>query len=363
MVRVVSPGALALVQDAGRWGHQRYGVSVSGAIDHEALFLGNRLVGNTADAAAIEITLGGADFEFTDATLVAVTGGDLDATLDGVPVPMWESVGVTAGSRLTFGGPMQGLRAYLCIAGGIDTTPVLGSRSTHSGSRLGGLDGGPLRAGNDVPVGYPPAGAEPGLRVPGDLVPEYPGEIVVRVVPGPQEDAFTSTGVDTFYDSAYMVTDRSDRQGVRLDGPVIEAKDGRYDIVSDAVPLGSVQVPGDGKPIILLADRQTTGGYAKIGVVAGVDLPKLAQVAPGASIKFQPVTVQEAQAAARARRQALRETELEHPAPSSVFEVSVGGESHRVRFLRPRSNQARFGVQVDVDGERLLIEVETTADE
>ena len=360
-LRVISPGPLATLQDLGRPGYQRYGVSVSGAMDGYALVLGNLLVGNEQDAAAIEITLGGAEFEFLreQETVFAVTGGDLGATLNGASLPAWQTVRAGAGDRVAFAGPGVGLRAYLCVAGGFDTPPALGSRSTHTGSNLGGMQGRALQAGDELPFGEP-ASRPPERRVRADLLPAYGDDITLRVVGGPQEDAFTGGGVRTFYDSAYTVTDRSDRMGARLDGPVIEAADGRYDIVSDAVPRGSVQVPGDGKPIILLADRQTTGGYAKVGVVAAADLPLAAQAAPGTVVRFAPITVEEAEGAAR-ERLALMDASAFEELAADAYSIAVNGTAYEVA-LGPGAGAASDGqthtVAVSVNGRAMQVEVE-----
>ena len=357
-IRVISPGVLSLIQDGGRRGFQKFGVSVSGAMDPDSLFLGNRLVGNEPDIAAVEVTLGGAEFVFDEDVLVSVTGADLSATIDGTPAPMWESFLAPAAARLSFGGPVNGLRAYLCAAGGVESAPVLGSRSTHVASGIGGLDGGPLKSGDELPVG-PSPGERAHWRVPMDLVPRIESPITVRVVPGPQEDAFTAAGVGTFYGSAYTVTERSDRQGVRLDGPEIAAVNGRYDIVSDAVVFGSIQVPGDRKPIILLADRQTTGGYPKIGTVASVDIPKLAQAQPGATIRFERIEVGAAQQAAREHRRRLTRTPLENASPARSFSFNLQGQAYDVRVARPVVGKHRQTLQMDVDGRAELVAIET----
>ena len=333
-LRVIAPGPLATVQDLGRPGYQRYGVSGSGAMDPYALALGNLLVGNRPGAAAVEITLGGAEFEFLRDTPFAVTGADLGATLAGAAVTMWQTMRAAPGDRLAFAGPVAGMRAYLCVAGGIDTPPALGSRATHVGSRLGGLEGRALQAGDELPLGEPPP-APPPRRVPRALVPACGNDVTLRVVRGPQEHAFTPEGIRTFYESTYTLTDRSDRMGARLDGPVIEAAGGRYDIVSDAVPTGSVQVPGDGKPIVLLADRQTTGGYAKIAVVAAVDLPLIAQAAPGAAIRFRPVGVEEAEDAAAERLALLDAVRFESAASGPAYSLVVNGAVYAVALPAP----------------------------
>ena len=359
-LRVVAPGPLATVQDPGRPGYQRYGVSVSGAMDGYALALGNLLLGNDEGAAALEITFGGAEFEFVQDAVFAVTGGDLGVTLAGAPAPMWQTVPASAGDRLAFTGPILGLRAYLNVAGGFDVPRALGSLATHTGSRLGGFEGRALAAGDELRFGE--CSSRPAERkAPARLIPAYGDDITLRVVGGPQEDAFTAEGTETFYASAYTLTDRSDRMGARLDGPVIEAVDGRYDIVSDAVPRGSVQVPGDGKPIILLADRQTTGGYAKIGVVAAADLPLLAQAAPGTTIRFVSVTVEEAEQTAREQLVALDAPAFEEVAPGALYALTVGGATYDVS-LPPGAGTGCAGerrtLAVRVNGRAIEVEVE-----
>ncbi len=357
-MRVISPGVLSLIQDGGRRGFQRFGVSVSGAMDPDSLVLGNRLVGNQPGFAAVEVTFGGAEFAFDEDAFIAITGADLSATIDGTPVPLWESFLAPAASTLSFGAPAIGMRAYLCVAGGVTSAPVLGSRSTHVASGIGGNDGGPLKAGDELPVG-PAPDVRDHLRVPMDLVPGIESSITVRVVPGPQEDAFTAAGVGTFYGSGYAISDRSDRQGVRLEGPEIAAVNERYDIVSDAVVFGSIQVPGDRKPIILLADRQTTGGYPKIGTVASVDIPKLAQAHPASNIRFERTEVGAAQTAARDRRRQLIRSPLEDASPARSFSFNVQGQEHDLRLARPVVGKLRQTLQMDVDGRPELVAIET----
>ena len=357
-MRVISPGVLSLIQDVGRRGFQRFGVSVSGAMDPDSLLLGNRLVGNQLDFAAVEVTFGGAEFAFDEDAFIAITGADLSAAIDGTPAPLWESFLAPANSSLSFGAPVRGLRAYLCMAGGIASAPVLGSRSTHVASGIGGIDGGPLKAGDELPVG-PAPDVRDHLRVPMDLVPGIESSITVRVVPGPQEDAFTAAGVGTFYGSGYAISDRSDRQGVRLEGPEIGAVNELYDIVSDAVVFGSIQVPGDRKPIILLADRQTTGGYPKIGTVASVDIPKLAQTQPGATIRFERIEVGAAQTTAREHRRRLTRSPLEDASPARSLSFNLQGQAYDVRVARPVMGKHRQTLQMDVDGRAELVAIET----
>ncbi len=294
-IRVIQPGPMTLIQDRGRTGFQQLGVSVSGAVDVDSLDIGNRLVGNSFDAAALEVLLGGVEIEFSDDAIFAITGAELIASLDGVPVSAGVSYTAHAGSRLSLGMVSSGLRAYAAVAGGVDVPELLGSRSTHVASEIGGINGRALAEGDVLNIGEFTSTSGGGRMFEGEESSALSGELNIRVVLGPQDDEFSESAIETFLSSNFTVTDQSNRQGLRLDGPQIESKSGRYDIVSDAVVNGSIQIPGDGKPIILLADRQTTGGYAKIATVASIDLPKLGQAAPGSSVTFVAISVAEAQ--------------------------------------------------------------------
>ena len=289
---VIQPGLWTTVQDKGRHGYQRFGVPVSGAMDSYSLIIANLLVGNDEGAACLEITLLGPRIRVLCNTLVALTGADLNPALNDDSMPMWETTGVGPGDIISFGHQKAGCRSYLAVAGGIDVPLVLGSRSTYSRSRLGGFEGRPLRSGDRLQSGQPgPFTVTKSL--PPECVPVHQTEHAMRVVLGPQDDHFTEEGIHGFLHSDYLISVRSDRMGCRLEGPPIEHRAGA-DIVSDGVPAGAVQVPGDGLPLVLLADRQTTGGYAKIAAVVTVDLPKLAQAEPGQRVRFSAVTEDEA---------------------------------------------------------------------
>ena len=337
-VRIVQPGPMTLIQDGGRIGYQQLGVSVSGAVDVDSLSIGNRLVGNDKQAAGLEVLLGGLVLEFSTRTIFAVTGADTSPHLDGVPVPMNVSCVAHAGSRLELAMVSSGLRSYVSIAGGITVSELLGSRSTHVASELGGIDGRAVAEGDVLELGFS-SGEEPsGLILEDQISP--PSELVVRIILGPQDNEFSDSGIETLLSTAYVVTDQSNRQGLRLDGPEIESRTGRYDIISDAVVNGSIQIPGDGKPIILLADRQTTGGYAKVATVASVDLSILGQAAPGTTIRFVEISVEEAQAALAAREERIHASALigiVEPMAVQVngLDVSVGvAENGGVRLAR-----------------------------
>jgi biotin-dependent carboxylase-like uncharacterized protein len=297
---VVEPGLLTTVQDLGRTGYQRLGIPPSGPLDRVAFVVANRLVGNPDTAAGLELTLRGPRLEVRRAALVAVTGADMGFTVNGQPAPAWTAVPVRPGDVMAFRMVTAGCRAYLAVAGGIDVPPALGSRATYLRGRLGGLEGRPLQKGDGLAIG---AGASPPDRLQGRSVaparrPAYPAEVECRVILGPQADRFTDEGVAAFLAGPYEVTPQADRMGYRLSGPPIAHARG-HDIVSDGIPLGGIQVPGERQPIVLLVDRQTTGGYTKIATVIGVDIARIGQTRPGHRVRFRRVTVAEAHAARR----------------------------------------------------------------
>ncbi|NLE77440.1 MAG: biotin-dependent carboxyltransferase [Chloroflexi bacterium] len=304
-LEVRRPGLLTTVQDMGRYGYQKYGVPVAGAMDPFALQAANALVGNPLGAAALEITLVGPTLRAQEACTIAVAGGDLTPLLDGQPVPMWKAVAVPKGGAITFGGRRSGFRAYLAVAGGLAVPLVLGSRSTFLRGGFGGLEGRALKAGDRLPVGPTRAPVDGGRAMPVGDRPPYGDDVTVRVVLGPQDSYFTHEGLDRFLGSVYMVSPASDRMGYRLQGPEVTHRE-RTQIISDGLPLGAVQVPPDRQPIVMMADHQTTGGYPKIGTVIAADIPLLAQCMPGLSqVCFAAVTLAEAQAAYRAMAAAM----------------------------------------------------------
>ena len=295
------PGMLTTVQDGGRWGYQGKGMPVAGAMDLPSFRLGNILAGNEENEGALEVTLLGPTLFVAEGEgMAAVTGADLGFQVNGRPAPMWTAVAVGAGDVLSFSGPRSGCRAYLCLSGGVDVPPVMKSRSTYTRARVGGFQGRALKKGDIVRCGEPlPLWRKcEGLVCPEALRPCYLPDAPLRVVPGPQDDLFTEKGKETFYGSEYTVSNSADRMGYRMDGPEIEHT-GAADIISDAIPLGAVQVPGHGKPIVMLADRQTTGGYTKIGVVCSVDIAALSQRLPGQKVRFHKISLDDALALAR----------------------------------------------------------------
>jgi antagonist of KipI len=303
MIRVIKPGMLTTVQDTGRWGVQSRGVPVAGPMDPWSHRVANALVGNTRTAAALEVTLIGPDLEFDDERVVAIAGAEFDVTLDGRAVPMHAPFVVSSGARLRFGARTRGARAYLAVSGGIATPPVLGSRATHVISAMGGLDGRALRAGDVLPLfPSPPA---PSVGAPAARIVPLPDRTArVRVMPGPQLDYFADDALAVLESAPYTIRSDSDRMGFRLQGPALTHARGA-DIISDATPLGVLQVPASGQPILLMADRQTTGGYPKIATVITADLAVAGQLGPGDAITFAVCTARDAMAALIAQERAL----------------------------------------------------------
>lgn len=293
-VLVEKPGFLSTVQDAGRRGYAHLGISASGAADPLALRLGNLLLGNDERAAALEMTLVGGSFAFDADAVVALTGSDFGATLSGRPLPLWEPVSLRAGDRLVLGPTRSGARCYLCVYGGIDVPPVLGSRSTHLLSGLGGLDGRKLSAGDALPIGSAAAGTgAPSRPLAASAVADLYAPQPIRFTPGPQADCFAPETIGRLAASTYTVSEDSNRMGIRLTGPPLQ-RVLAGEMLTEGVSLGAVQVPENGQPIILWVEHQTTGGYPKIGNVCSADLHLVGQLRPRATVRFRPVTLAEA---------------------------------------------------------------------
>jgi antagonist of KipI len=308
MITVLKPGLLTTVQDAGRRGYRAFGMPLAGAMDEEAYAIANLLAGNAAGEAALEMTLLGATLRFERDAFVGLFGADMQAKLGGSPVRNGTGFPVRAGAELALGSAAAGCRAYLAVRGGLDVPVVLGSRSTYTRAGVGGHQGRALRAG-DVLAFVPPRRRGPAQRaLPEQLLTCPQRSVELRVLLGPQDDLFLEEGLRAFLGSEYEVSNRNDRMGYQLDGPPIRHRAGA-DIVSDAICPGAVQVPGRGTPIVMMADCQTTGGYAKIATVIGPDLGRLAQTRFGDSVRFVACTHEEAVAALRARRDRLRDVE------------------------------------------------------
>ena len=284
-------------------GYQGLGVPVSGPMDAYSHRLANQVLGNDPMAAALEITLLGPELVADGDITCAAAGAEIDVTVDGVAVPRHAPFRVASGSRLRCGARGKGTRMTLAVAGGFDLPPTLGSRATHMVSRMGPFGGRPLRAGDVLPIGSSVPQDPRGAVTPLDL-PD--GGASVRVVPAAHRERFTDEAWERLVRTRFTVSSQSNRMGYRLEGPAL-AHAGAADILSEAMPVGAVQVPASGQPILLMAERQTTGGYATIANVITADLPIAGQLAPGDWIAFSPVTHDEAVAALRAREAALRE--------------------------------------------------------
>jgi antagonist of KipI len=335
-ITVLKPGALTQLQDLGRYGYQRYGVVVGGAMDEWAHRFANALVGNDEHEATLEMTLTGPSLRFDETATIAVCGADLSPRVDGAggmqALPHGRPVLVRAGSQLRFGSRLAGARAYLAVGGGFDVAPVMDSRSTYVRGGFGGLDGRALRAGDALRIRAQPAtsagstaaGAAPQNApenaasaraaltmsvLPTPIV--APGVAMapvqtIRIIAGRHWEVFTGEAHRLLLGKEFRIGAQSDRMGYRLEGPML-ARGRKIEMISEAVTFGTIQVPPDGMPIILMADRQTTGGYPKIASVASVDLRLLAQMTAPQALRFQMISLADAQ-----RIYLAREREYSH---------------------------------------------------
>ncbi|MDM5296961.1 biotin-dependent carboxyltransferase family protein [Bacillus pumilus] len=324
-IQVIKPGMFTTIQDKGRIGYQKYGVLTSGGMDQLSLRVANLLAGNQESEAALEISLMGPGPVFTCQTdqLIAVTGADVEVDIDGESAPLWKPLFIPSGSAISFGPCKRGCRSYLAVAGGFDIKPVMQSKSTYVRAEIGGLKGRPLAKGDVLPVGKPSRLAcgltkmlTTKVRNRGYGAPDWTvnhahflplhKSPVIRIVAGRHMAHFQEESQQAFFEQPFQVTPQSDRMGCRLKGEPIRLKK-KLELMSEAVACGSVQIPPDGQPIILLADRQTTGGYPRMGEVATVDVPLIAQAMPGANLHFQRIDRQEAERALVKQEEELRE--------------------------------------------------------
>lgn len=294
-ILIVNPGLYTTVQDRGRKGYQEYGMPVTGAMDDYSFRVANILAGNNEYAAGLEATLNGPEIQFNTDTVVAITGANMLPRINGHIVPMWRAVRINRGDVLSFEFAKEGTRGYIAFAGGLDIPVVMGSRSTFVRGGIGGYEGRKLKANDEISLGKGNTSIEQlsDRIIPLQYVPVYKKCCIVRAVPGPQDDCFTEDSIEKFFNSEYEVTNEADRMGYRLAGPQLMHKAGA-DIISDGIDLGSVQIPGHGMPIVMLADRQTTGGYTKIATVISTDIPVMSQLKPGDKVSFKRVDVHEA---------------------------------------------------------------------
>lgn len=308
ILSVLEPGVLTSVQDLGREGHQDVGIPPSGAMDSFALRAGNLLVKNPIGEAGLEMTVRGGTYKVLRDLAIAFTGGDLEAKVNGTPLPRWEAVKVKVGDILSFGIVKMGCRGYLCIAGGIDVPVILGSKSTYMMARLGGYRGRALRKGDKLSGGEPRARVEEivGRRLRRDIIPPDRLGKEIRVVLGPQDDYVSPQGIREFFEAQWKVSSKANRMGYRFQGgPEVKWAEKAYtdiggpnpdNIIDDGIPLGGIQLPGGIEPIVLLVDGPSAGGFVKIGCVIRPDIDRLGQAKPGDPIRFTKVTAYEAAA-------------------------------------------------------------------
>lgn len=300
MIEIITPGILTTVQDFGRVGVMKNGFTQNGAMDRYSMTVANRLCGNCDSAPVLEMTVLGITAKFTQDTVICVSGADFGAKINDKPIKRNKAYKINKGDILSMGAAKSGMRAYLAVAGGIVSEYVFGSASTNLKFAFGGHFGKKLQSGDVLSIG---TGAFPLCEIDKWEIPEseYSKDAQLRVVLGPQNEMFTNEDIRLFLSQEYEVTAQSDRMGIRLSGEPLKSKNG-MDIISDGIVFGSVQVPNSGEPIILMADHQTTGGYAKIATVISVDLPRASQLLAGNTVRFKSVTVEEAEQEAKKQK-------------------------------------------------------------
>jgi antagonist of KipI len=314
-IKVLQPGPLTTIQDLGRTGFQKFGVIVSGAVDPFALRVANLLTGNDETEAGLEMTLSGATLLFEEEALIAICGGNFQPLIQGIPVGMWKPILVKKGSELSFASTRTGTadtagaRVYVAVSGGFDLPETMGSKSTYLRAKMGGFQGRSLKKGDRLPLSKKSEistfekretkknnryFSEVSWFVSPSILPKYSSHPTVRVIPGKEFSSFNEVSIRDFFNHPYKVTPHSDRMGYRLEGPPLVLKE-KQEMLSEPTTFGTIQVPSNGQPIVLLADRQTTGGYPCIGYVISADLPLVAQTKPGDTLTFCETTVEAAQ--------------------------------------------------------------------
>jgi len=307
-IKVLKAGLLSTLQDTGRFGYRKDGIIVSGAMDNLALRTGNLLIGNPEDEAGIECTLMGPRILFKSEQLIALSGADLSAAIDDVPIQMWRPVMVKEGSVLSFGAALKGCRTYLTVSGGFRVPKVLDSRSTYLRAGFGGWHGRALQAGDDIPFRERYQEKMQNFNWSCDLKSFYPdlNDHIIRVIKGPEYELFSASKIKAFFEEEFQLTNESDRMGYRLQGAALNLEKPQ-EMISSAVTFGTVQVTSKGDPIVLMADHQTTGGYPRIAQVITADFSRLAQLQSGQKIRFELITLAQAHALLLYREQQLRQ--------------------------------------------------------
>ena len=321
-IKVKKGGFLTTVQDLGRIGYQKFGMPVAGVMDDFSYRVANFLVGNDEGEAVLEATLLGPELEFDCNMSFAVTGANMKPTLNGKEISMWESYKVTKGDILSLGVIASGLRAYIAFGGSIEVPLLNNSKSTYLKTGIGGFKGRKLMNNDELEIKVSDKTVS-GKYLDSKYIPEFKRKGNVRVVLGPQDDYFTEEGINTLFSTeGYKITKEADRMGYRLDGKTIKHIE-KADIISDGALFGSVQVPANGLPIILMADRQTAGGYTKIATVISTDLPMLAQMGEGCELVFEKVTLEEAHKLYKEYEQKLSEINEQIASSQRVIEAPV----------------------------------------
>ncbi|MBK0347945.1 biotin-dependent carboxyltransferase family protein [Aerococcaceae bacterium zg-ZJ1578] len=322
-IRILKPGLYTTVQDLGRVGYQSQGFGVSGVMDVRSFKIANLLIDNPENEAVLEFTLTGPTLEFTAETIIAITGGDFQPLINGEPAAMYTAIYMNKGDVLSFQGARTGTRGYIAFSSYLSIPVVMGSRSTNTKCAIGGFKGRRLKEDDYI-----------GFRIKRRYLPYFLSrtldidefnqeEAVIRVVMGPQDQYFTKEGRQTFLSEEYTVTSDADRMGFRLEGPYIAHKESA-DIISEGIAFGAIQVPAHGKPIVLLADRQTTGGYTKIATIASVDIPKLVQRKTDHKVRFVAITIEQAQQLLQAEQKEFnRMREKIHQPSKEVLDVRL----------------------------------------
>jgi antagonist of KipI len=324
-LEILKPGLLTTIQDTGRYGHQKEGIIVSGAMDTFALRVANLLVGNPQHQAALEITLTGPAIRFTEDQLISLTGADLSPAIDGERLKMWRPLFVRQGSTLVFNEPRSGCRTYLAVSGGFAIPEVMGSYATYLKAGIGGFKGRALQTGDLIPcqsatsngralfeMAAAPAQGQGHVSTKWtpdpQLYPNYQASPTIRAIKGPEYELFSETAKEQIWTERFQVSVQSDRMGYRLQGVSLYLAE-QAELISSAVTFGTVQVPPEGQPVVLMADHQTTGGYPRIAQVISADLPILAQVVPGQTIRLQEVSLEEAQQLYMSQEQHIEQLE------------------------------------------------------
>ena len=304
--KVVQPGILSLIQDGGRYGQHSIGLTTGGPLDKLSFDWANRLCGNDTNATTIEVSFGGISLEAQVDTQIAVTGGDAQLAINNKNVDSWRTHAIKSGDKVELKFSQQSTRHYIAVAGGFQVTPMFGSSATVAREKLGGLDGTPLKSGDVLSCNASQTTQQHMLAK--EHRPDYSGDVVLRVVLGYQKDAFSDLQQSRFFNSSFTLSDRCDRMGFRLNGP--EIKSDINGILSEGICYGAIQVPSDGQPIILLNDRQTIGGYPKIGSVFSLDIPKLTQRTPDTAVRFEALTMDDAQCLLHLAHYRFQQTKL-----------------------------------------------------